>query len=568
MIQLSIFKINPLFFPAFMKNYKKHKIGTLKLELSTIYTQTCYFNTYLLYGYIYVIRRSFYLQKKGYSHSYFSTFEDLHISPSIIRALRLAFPHIYKPTAIQSKIFSILTSKSSLFIRSWTGTGKSFALALYALNCPRSVSKKRPFNSTLTSVILVPNNDLAYQYKHWIGNILKNYENPVKNTEDIIQILTRNNYDENLQIERLKQFPSPHILVSTPTRLLDVLNELGESYKDYIDFKNLQSIVIDEADHVLDPLKCFSMKKIKQNRHHLPPGQILLDHIITSRNKASKTKAEFISDNYQLICLSATLDKNLRRLIYSKNWNRNQIIPLINMSGFDKDCDSGIPIGINHYVLKINLIEHDKIHVMDAILPQLKRKTLDTIKKKEERCKKRLKLLKDSFMISNLKSDSNSMEDIIAITLNYLVKLDDVKNAIVFISHDLSRAAFVQKCHFHGLISAVELRESIIQKEINQNKIYIMNYLSARGIDLPGLTHAYMIGRLNDHVKYVHMAGRIGRMGQTGKMISIIPSSSEKLIDSYFSKEAAIIFDKAKVNVTSYFTEKHGHEIFIKIKNI
>ncbi|EMR10634.1 hypothetical protein PNEG_01335 [Pneumocystis murina B123] len=568
MIQLNIFRINPFFFPVLIKNYKKHKIGILKIKLLTIYTQTCHFNRYLLYGYICIIKKNLYLQKKGYSRSYFSTFEDFRISPSIIKALRLAFPHIYKPTAIQSKIFSILISKSSLFIRSWTGTGKSFALALYALNCCRSISKKRPYNPTLTSVILVPNNDLAYQYKQWIENILKNYENPIKNIEDIIQVLTRNNYDENLQIERLKQFPSPHILVSTPNRLLDILYEFGENYKDYIDFKNLQSIIIDEADHVLDPLKCFSMKKIKQNRHHLPPGQILLDHIITSRNKTSKTKAEFTSDNYQLICLSATLDKNLRRLIYSKNWNRNQIIPLINMSGFGKDSDSGIPIGINHYVLKINLIEHDKIHIMDAILPQFKRKALDTKKNSREKYKKRLKLLKDVFMISNLKSNSIDLEDIIAITLNYLVKLDSVKNAIIFISHDLSRAAFVRKCHLHGLTSVVELRESIIQHETNQNKIYVMNYLSARGIDLPGLTHAYMVGRLNDHVKYIHMAGRIGRMGQTGKMISIIPSSSEKPIDDYFSKEAAVIFDKAKVNVTSYFTDTRGHKIFIKKKNI
>ncbi|KTW25644.1 hypothetical protein T552_03504 [Pneumocystis carinii B80] len=514
-------------------------------------------------------RKVFICRKKDIVlHIFLHLKSDCHISPSITKALRLAFPHIYKPTAIQSKIFSSLISKTSLFIRSWTGTGKSFALALYALNCTRSISKKRPYNPTLTSVILVPNNDLAHQYKQWIENIIKNYENPIKHIEDIIQVLTRNNYDENLQIERLKQFPSPHILVSTPNRLLDILNELGESYKDYIDFKNLQSIIIDEADHVLDPLKCFSIKKMKQNRHHLPPGQILLDHIITSRNKTSKTKAEFISDNYQLICLSATLDKNLRRLIYSKNWNRNQIIPLINMSGFDKDSDSGIPIGINHYVLKINSIEHDKIHIMDAILPEFKRKALDIKKKAEERYRKRLKLLKDVFMISNLKSNSTSLEDIIAITLNHLIKLDDVKNAIIFISHNLSRAAFVEKCHFHGLTSVVELRESITQGEINQNKIYVINYSSARGIDLPGLTHAYMIGRLNDHVKYIHMAGRIGRMGQTGKMISIIPSSSEKLIDDCFSKEAAMILHKAKVNLTSYFTETHGHEIFIGKKYI
>ncbi|KAG5513224.1 hypothetical protein PMAC_001594 [Pneumocystis sp. 'macacae'] len=503
-------------------------------------------------------------QKNKFRSPYFSTFEECHIHPSIIKALKSAFPYIFKPTIVQSKIFSALTSKSPLLIRSWTGTGKSFALSLYALNCSRSISKENPNVPTLTTVILVPNNDLAYQYKQWIENILKNYERPVKHNEDIIQVLTRNNFDENIQIERLRQFPNPHILIATPNRLLDILSDLGETCKNYIDFKNLQSIIVDEADYILNTSKYYSVKKDIQNRHHFSPGHILLQYIITLRNKMSKTKTEFLSDNYRLIFSSATINKGLKQLIYSRNWNRYQIISSINMTDNHIKSNSWIPSKIKHYVLKISLKEHDKVHIMDAILPQLEKNTVSYIKKRVEKNKKKMKLLKNIFMINNPKNISVNHEDIIISILNYLIKYDNVKNGIIFISHTLSRKRFVEKCQFHGLSSVIELRETALENKINQNRIYVMNYLSARGIDLPGLTHIYMIGRIDNDIKYIHMAGRIGRMGNSGKMISIIPSSSIKYEDDYFSKEAAITFGKIGIKADLYFTEIHDHSISIK----
>ncbi|KAG4304008.1 hypothetical protein PORY_002531 [Pneumocystis oryctolagi] len=501
-------------------------------------------------------------QKHQTENYRFSTFEECHIRPSIIKALKLAFPYIHKPTAVQLKIFSALASKSSLLIRSWTGTGKSFALSLYALNCSRSISKEKSNTSTLTSVILVPSNDLAYQYKQWIESILKNYEKSVKHIEDIIQVLTRNNFDENIQIERLKQFPNPHILVSTPNRLLDILSDLGESYKDYIDFKNLQSIIVDEADYVLNISKYYSIKNVIQNRYHPSPGQILLQYIITSRNKMSKTKAEFLADNYQLICSSATLDKRLKQLIYSKNWNRYQIIPLIDMTDNNIRSSFRIPFKITHHILKISLKENDKIYIMDAILPELeKNKMLCAKKRIGKKNKEKIEQSKDIFMINNPKNIPINLEDIIISALDYLIKSDNVKNAIIFISHTLSRKKFVEKCQFYGLSSVVELRESMLQSKTNQDRIYVMNYLSARGIDLPELTHVYMIGRINDDINYIHMAGRIGRMGNSGKIISIIPSSSTKLEDDYFSKEAAAICCKIGIKIDPYFTKTYGHDI-------
>ncbi|KAG5440148.1 hypothetical protein PCANB_001717 [Pneumocystis canis] len=505
------------------------------------------------------------IQKENFKNHYLSTFEEFHIRPSIIKALGLAYPSIFKPTVIQSKIFSALTSKSSLFIRSWTGTGKSFALALYVLNCQRSISKEGPNIPTITSIILVPSNDLAYQYKQWIENILKNYETPIKNIEDIIQVLTRNNFDENLQIERLMRFPNPHILVVTPSRLLDVLSELGENYRNYIDFKHLQSIIIDEADYVLNTSKHFSVKKARQNRHHFPPGQILLQYIITSRNKTSRTKEEFLADNYKLICSSATLDKGLKRFIYSKNWNRYQTISSIDMTGYNMESNSLVPSKINHYVLKIVLPEHDKIHIMDATLPLLnKNKTFVNDETPSNKNKKKRKLLDGIFTINNPKNVSINLQNVIIIILSYLIKLENVKNAIIFIPDSISKKEFVERCQFYGLSSVIESSETTLKYKVNQDKIYVMNYLSARGIDLPGLTHVYMIDRLNNDIKYIHMAGRIGRMGNPGKIISIIPSSSKKLEDDYFSKEAAITFDKIGVKVNSYFINTYGHSISIK----
>ncbi|KAG5439363.1 hypothetical protein PCK2_000812 [Pneumocystis canis] len=269
--------------------------------------------------------------------------------------------------------------------------------------------------------------------------------------------------------------------------LLDVLSELGESYRHYIDFKHLQSIIVDEADYVLKTSKHFSVKKIRQNRHHFSPGQILLQYIITSRNKTLRTKEEFLADNYKLICSSATLDKGFKRFIYSKNWNRYQIISSLDMTGYNIESNSRVPFKIKHYVLKIVLPEHDKIHIMDVTLPLLNKNRIVGSNEESGNKTKEKKPLDEIFMIHNPKNVSIHLQDIIITTLNYLIKLENVKKAIIFISDTISKREFVERCQSHGLSSATEPKETTLKHELNQDRIYVMNYLSARGVDLPAI---------------------------------------------------------------------------------
>lgn len=54
--------------------------------------------------------------------------------------------------------------------------------------------------------------------------------------------------------------------------------------------------------------------------------------------------------------------------------------------------------------------------------------------------------------------------------------------------------------------------------------LLVTTLAAVRGIDLPNLTHVFMLGVPEDHQvdSYVHVAGRVGRAGQGGKVITVI----------------------------------------------
>lgn len=54
--------------------------------------------------------------------------------------------------------------------------------------------------------------------------------------------------------------------------------------------------------------------------------------------------------------------------------------------------------------------------------------------------------------------------------------------------------------------------------------LLVSTLASTRGIDLPELTHVFLLGIPEDRSAdtYAHMAGRVGRFGKKGKVISVV----------------------------------------------
>jgi superfamily II DNA/RNA helicase len=160
------------------------------------------------------------------------TFEDLNLNPSILKAI--AESGYTEPTPIQEQAIPEVIAGHDLMASAQTGSGKTAAFILPALNrlaTPSAMPGKGP-----RVLVLTPTRELAQQVCDAATKYGKNMR------FKIISILGGMPYPVQ------NRLLSSHvdILVATPGRLIDHL-ERGR-----IDFSRLEMLILDEADRMLD----------------------------------------------------------------------------------------------------------------------------------------------------------------------------------------------------------------------------------------------------------------------------------------------------------------------------
>lgn len=155
-------------------------------------------------------------------------FEDLHISEPLLKALNeMGFE---EPTPIQKEAIPVAKSGADLIGQAQTGTGKTAAFGIPALDCIDTTLRK------IQVLILSPTRELAVQVAEEI-NKMAHYTSidatPIYGGQDIQR-----------QFRRLRQ--NPQIIVATPGRLMDHMNRGSISF-DYV-----RMVVLDEADEMLN----------------------------------------------------------------------------------------------------------------------------------------------------------------------------------------------------------------------------------------------------------------------------------------------------------------------------
>jgi len=268
----------------------------------------------------------------------------LVLRPILRETLKKAYPLVEDLTPIQARLLASLSKRMHLALADTPGTGKSFALAIWLLNIDRSITTvSGEVEPTTTALVLVRSADLAMQYEFWISNILarSGSQEIEGNIAGFIQSLYRTGTvgGDEKQKGRLEEHPKPHIIVATPKRVLDLLEEARESPRKLLDLEHLKMVIVDDADSLLDlgigwkpPPKGlqrvpqvpkvspvgFSHERKAGREKAAPPAEQLLDYIFQSRNNKlldpRKAKADL---NYiQLILASSSKGaKGIRRWI-------------------------------------------------------------------------------------------------------------------------------------------------------------------------------------------------------------------------------------------------------------
>ncbi|PKM51428.1 MAG: DEAD/DEAH box helicase [Firmicutes bacterium HGW-Firmicutes-7] len=161
-------------------------------------------------------------------------FQDLNLDPSIIRAIE---DQKYKnPTPIQEKAIPSILRGKDLLGCAQTGTGKTAAFAIPILQKLTKDSMNYEEYNQIKALVLAPTRELAIQ----IGESFNTYGQHL----DIETGVIFGGITPKRHIKVLKR--DPNILVATPGRLLDLLEQ------GYVDLNNIEVFVLDEADRMLD----------------------------------------------------------------------------------------------------------------------------------------------------------------------------------------------------------------------------------------------------------------------------------------------------------------------------
>jgi ATP-dependent RNA helicase RhlE len=238
-------------------------------------------------------------------------FDDLMIEEKILSILTLKGFKI--PTPIQHQIIPGAIEGKDVIGIAQTGTGKTLAFGIPMI--------QRLITSNTQGLILVPTRELALQVEEALSNI----GNKLRLRTAVIIGGT----SKQPQLRALKR--SPHIVIATPGRLVDFMNQ-GQ-----YTLKNISIITLDEADRMLDVGFLPQIKRILQT--------------------APKEK--------QVMLFSATMPKTIATLAstFMKLPLRIEVAPQGTSS---KNIEQEV------FIIKKN----DKMRLLDSILTQYKEDTI------------------------------------------------------------------------------------------------------------------------------------------------------------------------------------------------
>jgi len=160
-------------------------------------------------------------------------FDNYYISEEIKNNLaQLGFK---RPTDIQYKSIPSIMKGEDVLAIAQTGTGKTAAFAIPVINKIHTLkSSKRSYG--IKCIVMVPTRELAVQ----IGDVFNSLARHTKAKAFVVY----GGVEQDAQIKKLQD--GIDILVATPGRMFDLISQ------GYIRLKSVDTLILDEADHMLD----------------------------------------------------------------------------------------------------------------------------------------------------------------------------------------------------------------------------------------------------------------------------------------------------------------------------
>ncbi|KAF9462129.1 P-loop containing nucleoside triphosphate hydrolase protein [Collybia nuda] len=485
-----------------------------------------------------------------------TTFRDLGLHPPIVSALQSAFPNVQYPTEVQAKFIPAILGGKDVLLKDATGSGKLVLRTIWLLLRGITIDLLDPKTGEqrhITSLVLVPHRDLAYQLYNWIERMTSSAD-PLPLMPTIAQVLVRDGHTHlTTGLQTLRDTP-PHILIGTPQAIHDIFQEDAQA----LQLTGLSTVVVDEVDYLIetipkkDPNKSFRKAFEKASRKLLAhPGvtRELLDIIYVKRKEINerrrdepgltqhrRTSTSRVGDGTapQLIMSSATLRSHLRNYLFEESgWlNRDQVVKVK---------------GMKRAVEPENV--HDDSLVSDNGVVNIEGAVPAEIRKAEDGKADPEMLFGPSAALEPPEIDArmvgkyadkpspfnpNAFE---AIATTFALEVPSMALLVLPSTAPSQRAVYELRemgVNAHGL-DVLGRNKGQGDLGVRDNPILLVSTMATtRGMDLRELTHVFMLGipesgKMNGRTVdgYVHIAGRVGRFGGGGKVITVIEQGEE-----------------------------------------
>ncbi|CAE6487200.1 unnamed protein product, partial [Rhizoctonia solani] len=474
------------------------------------------------------------------------------VDPSfdVIQAVRAVFPHVETPTPIQARLIPAIMRGDDVILMDETGSGKTFGSVLALLP---EISQP---HGGITTLYVVPHRDLAYQIESWCQKLISSQHSTSIDPSTMVRVIARPNTTRQLFAEISKS--PPRILISTPGALIDAM-QLGDLRLE----STLRRIIIDEVDAVMKiPLRYHHVQL--RNRHTPEVAQVI--------DKLLRLMWENRRPKPQMVMMSATLKIHVRSWLFKQEgWMAKWVVRL---DGIQEKIESGdfepsertrvthsaVVVGADGQLRNMDNHKPDdaKSHTREhGILTEEPEAILELLDQEGEG---------GSNLAVNpwhLKSPSKGLilPPSVLEAVATSVALDVGHRALLVIPTGVSIGPVVETLRGFG----VETRTLNFQEEIehvstrpedvpegrtstslsrtpqispfghhpsveqNEDEEFVSNptllvatTTAVRGVDIPTLSHVYIVGGLESEEAYRHIAGRVGRFGMSGTVVSFV----------------------------------------------
>lgn len=209
----------------------------------------------------------------------------------------------------------------------------------------KSQLAKRP----ITSMVIVPHRDLAFQLMQWIRQLCPH--NLESSLDSIGQVCVRGlpELPLDVQVRKLRE-QAPHILIGTPQAILEIM----EKDKGVLQIPTLDTVVLDEADYLLPVPGRHSSPKDKRNwERHPPPTLTILNELFNARSKVDQPNGPMPWRwPLQAVFISATLRRHFRFFLFGRTSWMGRYSETVKLD-FHKTMTITGPDSVRHHALVV-----------------------------------------------------------------------------------------------------------------------------------------------------------------------------------------------------------------------